>query len=221
MKEHITTFDLSRYLEKDLDESEAQNIENHCSTCETCTRELDFLKKMISCSAMLKDSKVSDIAEFVKQTIQKRNKPQRKIVTIRNMLLPVSAAAALIIIAGTGLFIDHDHSKPIKVSMDFSAVQPEQPRVDYEDVVGSSTSVKSIVSTLKSNGAKVTKVGDGYVEAEVSYDDYQRIRSEFGFAVLPAGFIGDSVDLAASGNDTSIATGGSSPIKALKIRIRR
>jgi hypothetical protein len=157
MKEHITTFDLSRYLEKDLEESEARNIEKHCSTCETCMHELDFMKRMISCTAMLKDSKVSDISEFVKQTIQKKNKPLRKIVSLRHMLLPASAAAALFIIAGSGLFMDHYSSKPIKVSMDFSAVQPEQPRVDYEDVVGTSTSLKSIVSTLKSNGAKVTK----------------------------------------------------------------
>jgi hypothetical protein len=221
MKEHFTTFDLSRFLEKDLDESEAQNIEKHCSTCDVCTRELDFLKKMISYSAMLKESKVTDIAEFVKQTIKKKNEPRRLRVSIRHMLLPATAAAALVIIAGSGLFMDHYHSKPIKVSMDFSAVQPDQPRVDYEDVVGSSTSVTSIVSTLKKNNAKVTKVSDAYVDAEVSYDDYQRIRSELGFAVLPAGFVGDSVDLASSGDETSIAAGGMSPLKSLKIRIRR
>jgi hypothetical protein len=221
MKEHFTTFDLSRYLEKDLDEGESQNIEKHCSVCDLCRRELDFLKKMISCSALLKESKVSDIAEFVKQTIQKKNEPRRRRVSIRHMLLPATAAAALIIVAGSGIFMDHYHSKPIKVSMDFSAVQPEQPSVDYEDVVGSSTSVTSIVDTLKTNRAKVTKVTDAYVDAEVSYDDYQRIRSELGFAVLPAGFAGDSVDLAATGDDTSIAAGGVSPLKSLKIRIRR
>jgi len=221
MKEHFTTYDLSRYLEKDLDGSEEKDIERHCSVCEQCAHELDFLKKMIGCAAMLKESKVTDIAAFVKQTIDKKNEPRRRKVSLRHMMLPVSAAAALIIIAGSGLFMDHYHVKPVKVSMDFSAVQPDQPRVDYEDVVGSSTSVTSIVSTLKTNGAKVTKVTDAYVDAEVSYDDYQRIRSELGFAVLPAGFVGDSVDLAASGDETSIASGGTSPLKSLKIRIRR
>jgi hypothetical protein len=234
MKKHLKTYTLSQYVENDLLPEEKASVEAHLENCGDCRRELSFLRTMISVTSRLKDNSVDDLPVFVDETVNKKSS-LRKIVPLRKLFYPAATAAAVLLFAGAGLFLELNSGGAVQqkvavakkeaVKAKSSAVKtaqesPDLPGVDYEDVVGSSTSIASIVSTLKSNKANVTKVADSYVEAEVAFDDYQRIRDQLGFALVPSGFLSDGVGLAAIGSDDTVST-DISPLKTIKIRIRR
>lgn len=234
MKKHLKTYTLSQYIEDDLRPEEKKSVESHLAECGDCRNELSFLRKMISISSRLKNNSVDDLPGFIDETLVKKD-TRKKVFPLRKHFYP-AAAAAVLLFASAGLFLEYNfQDQPVKTastlvkkatvkkaaSIKAAADAAELSGVDFEDVVGTSTSIASIVSTLKLNKANVTKVSDSYVEAEVAFDDYQRIRDQFGFALVPSGFFGRSVDLASVGSDDSITTADISPLKTIKIRIRR
>jgi hypothetical protein len=233
MRKHLKTYTLSQYIEDDLRPEERKSVDAHLEECGQCRKELLFLRTMILMTARLKDSSVNNLPEFINETMQKKN-TLKKVFPFKKFFYPAATAAAVLLFAGAGLFLEINSAdtsykkiavkkESIKktVAVKNIADGQELPIVDFEDVVGSSTSIASIVSTLKTNKANITKVSDSYVDAEVEFDDYQRIRDQLGFALVPSGFLGNSVDLASIGSDDTVSSADISPLKTIKIRIRR
>jgi len=219
MKDHITTEKLSEYIDGFSDSAENSRIVNHLSLCEQCRNEFESLKRMLARMGDMKNMVISNTEQFVSSTMTKIRR-RRTIRIFRHAMMPVAAAAVVLVIVGFGLFEDHRQAASLKTAHAISRDAPALAAVDYEDVVGSSASVRSIISTLQDNHATVTKKTDEYVEATVSLEDYQKIRSSFGFTQLPAGFVGNGLDLAAIGENTQTVT-PSYDQDQVRVRIRR
>jgi hypothetical protein len=219
MKDHVTIEKLSEYIDGFSDSEENSRIANHLSLCEQCRNEFESLKKMIACTGGMKNMVISNTEQFVSSTMTKIRR-RRSIRIFRQAMMPLAAAAMVLVIVGFGLFEDHRQAASLKTAHTISQDSPALAAVDYEDVVGSSASVRSIIATLQANHATVTKKSDEYIEATVSLEDYQKIRSSFGFTHLPAGFVGNGLDLAAIGDDTQAIT-RSYDQDQVRIRIRR
>jgi hypothetical protein len=220
MKEHITTEKLSEYIDGFSDSSEKSRIESHLSLCSQCRSELESLKKMLTRMSGMKTLAIKNTEQFVSLTMSKIRR-HRKAKILRHAMMPAAAAAVVLVVVGFGFFEDHRHAASLKTaSQSVSHDAAEFTAVDYEDVVGASASVRSIVATLQKNHATVTKKTDDYIEATVSLEDYQKIRSTFGFTQLPAGFVGNGLDLAAVG-DNSQRVAPAYDQDQVRIRIRR
>jgi hypothetical protein len=220
MKEHITTEKLSEYIDGFSADEEKSRIESHLSFCEQCRSELESLKRMITRMGDMKNMMIANTEHFILSTMSKIHRRRRARI-FRHAMMPVAAAAVVLFIVGFGLFEDHRQSAaPKTASRTTSQGSTDLVAVDYEDVVGASASVRSIIATLQSNHAKVTKRTDDYVEATVRLEDYQKIRSSFGFTHLPAGFTGNGLDLASVGDDARTFI-PSYDQDLVKIRIRR
>jgi hypothetical protein len=220
MNEHITTEKLSEYIDGFSESGEKSRIESHLSFCAQCRNELESLQRMIAHIGDMKNIVIANTEQFISSTMAKIRR-RRKIKLFRHAMMPVAAAAVVLFIVGFGLFEDHQQSAALKTaSHTMSQDAKDLAAVDYEDVVGTSASSRSIIATLQNNHAMVTKQTDDYIEATVSLEDYQKIRSSFGFTHLPAGFVGNGLDLASVGDDarTSAPSYGQDQVK---IRIRR
>jgi hypothetical protein len=217
MNGHIPFQKLSEYADNELSAQERADVDTHLSACELCARELAAVKKIIDAGCELRSCLVFKTDAFVAKTMDRVRK-RRKFRLFHRYVMPVSAAAAILIVAGVGFIDAHIEKKQLRAS---HAVSDNATPVDSEDFVGSRMSVRDIHSVLKRNGAQITTSSDEYVDAEVLFADYQRIRSELGFAELP-GFIGDgSLNLATAGDGESVVSQGTRDRNVVTIRIRR
>jgi hypothetical protein len=220
MKEHITTEKLSEYIDGFSANEDKSRIESHLSFCAQCRNELESLQRMIARMGDVKNIVIENTEQFILSTMAKIRR-RRKIKIFRHAMMPAAAAAIVLFIVGFGLFEDHQQSAALKTaSHNMSQDAKDLVAVDYEDVVGTSASSRSIISTLQNNHAIVTKQTEDYIEATVGLEDYQKIRSSFGFTHLPAGFVGNGLDLASVGDDARTSP-SSYAQDQVKIRIRR
>ena len=217
MSGHIPFQKLSEYVDNEVSAEERGVIEKHVSACELCARELNALKSIIGAGCEIRSAFVFKTDEFVFRTMQRVRK-RRVFRFVHRYLMPVSAAAAILIVVGVGFIDAHIEKKRSKA---LYAVSEEVSPVDSEDFVGPKMSVREIKSILSKNGAKITKSSDEYIDAQVLFADYQRIRTQLGFTELPS-FIGDgTLNLATAGDGDALISGGTRDRNVVNIRIRR
>ncbi len=217
MNGHIPFQKLSEYADNELPAQERADIDTHLSACALCARELAAIKSILGAGCEIRSCIVFKTDAFVSKTMDRVRK-RRVFRLFHRYVMPVAAAAAILIVVGVGFIDAHIEKKQSRATY---AVTDNASPVDSEDFVGSKMSVSDIRSVLKRNGAQITTSSDAYVDAEVLFADYQRIRSELGFTELP-GFIGDgSLNLATAGDGDAVVSQGTRDRNVVKIRIRR
>jgi hypothetical protein len=216
MNSHIPFQKLSEYLENDLDGAERGEVERHLSACDFCGKELSCLKKIIDGSSAIRAGIKMNSELFVLSTM-KRIRRRRPIQLIKKYMMPVSAAAILLIVVGAGFIDAHIIDKRNTVSQ---TAKTSVSAIDSEDFIGVAISVDQIRAILDKHGARITKSSDEYVDAEVKLADYQKIRGDLGFAEFP-GFAGGGAILSGAGDDAPGVSQGRHDAEMVRIRIRR
>lgn len=182
-KEHITFNKLSDLCDNALPQKEADSLMAHLQACSACSREysdINTLVKMVSCLRFLGMKSGEDLVGRTMAQIRKR----RRRHALMKYLPTAAVAASIIVMFGFGFFSSdipmEESRKDLAVTTEEAPEAPDftEPARMHGEIT-SRYDIDRTLGILQSNRARVVRLTDSYIDAEISLGHFRRMAGEF------------------------------------------
>jgi hypothetical protein len=165
---------VSQFIDDELPEEERSRLVEHIAQCETCTREIENLKKLRSALALLG----SDIS--AKQRIRKSLPDQnpKSIFAARRLMVPFPIAASILLLLGVSVICNAylGFFRPVREQIVYKSVAPpdrvsdtEKEAIAVKEIIEPAVKQTTVDSRSIDSGSfpkKRTRVNDASVKPD-------------------------------------------------------